>query len=921
MKISSNGTFGLIPKLASLVLISGALFALFPLFKLIETFPNIQSATFLDTVAVPFNSVEIGKLNIPIQLDNFLVFQDFHSLPAKVTLWESYLFGAVVLLISTSVLALVSRFTKFSFLGAGIVWILLLTLSNINGLNIGGPSSTLPLIILLSATILPTIFFHIWGTKVKFWFRWTVLFLCFSGSLVVLVYLSPIASPTLYLAEQSLLLALGLGISWIFWQGHGMLSGLVIPLSKANENLSTKFSLQFTILALLYFLTLIFLLLDLRGEVNIPFPIFPPIYLIFPLGILGWLSLDEKIRQSNELAGSGPSLKALYLLGLAIIFWSVWKFKISANQPAEELLEHVLVYSQFGFSLFFFIYLMSNFLSLMNAGKGIHRVMYKPYSLPYYHLRIGGIIAFLVITTYMEAIVAAQVNSLTSNVLGDYYYQTGQRLEASILYENSWNRYRYNPKAKNLTAHLLFQLNQPTLAKEHLEQSFAEAPQVDNILLLSERLQRENKLFEAIYYLENGLKLFPENPFLVNNLALFYTLVQRYDEAVTLLKKDDFASTVTSSNWIALQTKLGLPTDTKKTPSDLIGSINLLAAKRKRGEKPESYELKNLRMLLQKESSPMLIQAAYRNLVTELNPSDPSSEIHLLDSLSKVETFVEYTIQLQESASLRSLESGRVNEAVKNLNGLAFRNPGDLAYYLNLTGLIQAQQLDFQKAARDIILAEEKGFKAIEAHHLAILELGGFSEKVEELILKYPKYKTFGLNSELALFGKFNQTLPQKLFEIWKTIPGEEYKIAFSIKLLSHKAHGLTKLQIVELGKYLSGKVERENELQIFLKNPDWKDGNSLAAFTKFLGLKEELTANPYFTPLILSAADRATDPLLAYEIINSACDFNQDPQLWIRKVQAAKRIGLDNYATAAIQDMSYWLSWDEIEQLQMTNY
>ena len=42
---------------------------------------------------------------------------------------------------------------------------------------------------------------------------------------------------------------------------------------------------------------------------------------------------------------------------------------------------------------------------------------------------------------------------------------------------------------------------------------------------------------------------------------------------------------------------------------------------------------------------------------------------------------------------------------------------------------------------------------------------------------------------------------------------------------------------------------------------------------------------------------------------------------LWIRKVQAAKRIGLDNYATSALEEMSKWLTWDEIEFLQGTNY
>lgn len=906
---------------ALLLLVSGGLFALYSLIFSPIVFPNIQAAAFLDSVAIPYSSEKIGELVLPIKLDNYLVFQDFHSLPAKFTIWESYLFGGIVLLISTSALALFSQFKKFPFLGAGVGWIFLLTLSNVNGLNIGGQSANVPLVIVLTGTVLPLVFFHIWGTQVKFWIRWVVIFLGFVTSIVILIQLSPIPNPALYLSEQSLIIGLGLGISWLLWQGHGMLSGVFVLLSRANQNLSTKVSIQVVILALVYFLMLLFLILDLGGEVNLPFPTFSPIYLIFPLGIFSWFSIQEKIEQVEELAGPKSTIKALYLIGFAMVLWLVWKLEVSANQPAEELVKHLLVYSQTGFTLFFFIYLMSNFLGLMNSGKGVHRIMYKPHSLPYYHLRIGGVISILVITIYLEAIVAAQANSLTNNILGDYYYQTDQKLEASILYENSWDRYRYNPKAKNLTAHLLFQLNQPTLAKEHLEQSFAEAPQVDNILLVSERLQRENKLFEAIYYLENGLKRFPGNPQLVNNLALFYTLVQRYEEAALLLKDHATISEVTSSNWTALQTKLGLEPTSLENGTDLIGKINQIAAIRKKGEKPESSELEILKDLLQKETSPMLIHAGYRNMVTEINTADPTSEIRFLDSLAKSEAFLDFTMQLQETAILRSLGAGRINEAVKNLNGLAFRNPGDAAYYLNLTGLIQAQQLDFQKASRDLILAEEKGFKAIEPYHLAILELGGFAEKAAELALKFPEKANFKLSQETYLFGKFDQQLPEKLFEIWKTISTEEYKKAFGIKLLSHKAHGLTKSQLSEIGKSLSGKVNAENELQVFLKNPDWSDPNSLGAFTRFLGLEEELTANPYFTPLVLSAADRAGDPLLAYEIINSASDFNQDPLLWIRKVQAAKRLGLDNYATTAIQEMSTWMTWDEIEKLQMANY
>ena len=84
-----------------------------------------------------------------------------------------------------------------------------------------------------------------------------------------------------------------------------------------------------------------------------------------------------------------------------------------------------------------------------------------------------------------------------------------------------------------------------------------------------------------------------------------------------------------------------------------------------------------------------------------------------------------------------------------------------------------------------------------------------------------------------------------------------------------------------------------------------------------YLNLGEELTANPYYTPLILAAADRLTDPIQQYELINTASDFNRDPFLWIRKVQAARMSNLDNYASQALQEMSNWLSWDQIEKLQ----
>ena len=904
MPIESKTNF-LAKLLLSLFLGVGAILGGYGIYGTTNSSPNLQVGAFVDSLAVPFSTTNIGALSIPIQVDHFLVFQNYQVVPYPMGTTESLIFGGFVLLLSVTVLATLSHFKKFPFVGAGIGWILILTLSNLNGLNIGGASSNLPLLLLLTATLLPTLYFHIWGYQLAFWIRWTALALTTGGTVALLILISPIVQPSLYLAEQSLIIGLGLSIAWIFWLGHGLLSGLLVIISKANAGVRAKTSFQFSGIAFLYLGLLFYLLLYLNGEVSLPFEGFSILYLVFPLGHIGWYSTQEKLAQRDNLASSNTILQTLYLLGFACTLWTIWKLTLSHNQAGEELIKHLLLYSQLGFSLFFFIYVVINFFPLMNQGKPVHPVIYKPYVLPYYHLRIGGTIAFLVTTTYFEAIIAFQASSLTTNIVGDYYYQTNQKLEASILYENSWDRYRYNPKAKNLTAQLLVELNQPSLAKEHLEESFDLAPQVDNILLLSERLQRENKPLEAVFYLENGLKFFPANPYLTQNLALLYTLLKKEKEAVALLASLPKNNPIAEANWIALQAKLGNKVDPHAQLEDLIFRINWIAAARKNGLQLEADMLTDLKSKLEQEKSPILVQAGYRNLLATQNLVDPTSDLILLDSLAKREDFLPYVMQLQETAILRSLGAGRVNEAVKNLNGLAFRNPGDAAYYLNLSGLILAEQLDFEKAAKDFAFSTEKGFKAQLPIHKAI-RIWKEGEITEGQQLN-------SMQAELAFLGVFNQSNPQKLFTEWKTLPSGKFKLEVALKLFSHKAHGLSTQQLLELGEYFKGKVEREADLTAFLAQPDWTNPESLRHFARFIGSSEELTANPYYNPLIWSAALQTQDKLQAYELLQSASEFTKDPLIWAKKVHAAQGIGLDRYAADALEEMKTWMSEEEI--------
>lgn len=920
---NTNQDNQIIRLLALLLLSAGGLFALYYMAFDPMPYEVVESAAFLDRIAVPFDWVQIGPLAFPINIDNFLIFQEFHSFPVSSNPIGSYLFFGLVFLIATSFLAMLSEFKKLAIVAGGIGWIILITLCNFNGLNIGGAGANLPLIIVLIGSIVPVIFFYIWGQHLSILIKWGITAICFALAIFALVKLSPITNPILYISEYATVMGIGLSIAWIFWNGHSFISGIYILLAKTNKDVGMKISYQMGLISLGYIALLFTLFLEMTGDLVIPFLGFSPLFLLIPVGVLGWVSLNSKIKQVPNLAADGKILRILHLLGFAITLWLCWKLIVSGNQPAEELLKHLFLYSQIGFSLFFVIYLFSNFLSIMDSGKAIDEILYKPYSLPYYHLRIGGLMAILVLTIYADGIISVQLNSLTNNIMGDYYYQSGQPLEASILYENSWAKYRKNNKAKHLTAQLLFELNQPTLAKQHLEESFAEHPQVDNIILLSNRLHREDKLFESIFYLEKGLEIFPNNPYLANNLALFYTKINQAEKAVQTLEENAQQNSVLRSNLSALRTKLGSKGEMKEDPTDLIGQINQLALNNASANLSSGDLKTKIKTGLEKEKSPMLLHAGWRNLFSDRDRSVPSFELGLLDSLGQQPEMLDYLMDLQETAVIRSLGSGRVSEAVKNLNGLAFRNPGSAGYYLNLSSQVLAQNLDFKKAARELIVAEEKGFKAFQPHHLAILQLSGYNGNAEEIKNKYqvlsPEFlmESTGISKQyFGIIKNIHESLPQSLFSEWETFPDSELKLDLSIRLLSYKSHGLAVNQVQEVGAYLMDNLENTEELTKFLSDPSWQKEESLKSFTNWLGVSEELTANPYFTPLVLSAAERIDDPLTQYELLNEVSQFNHDPLLWIRKIEAARRINLNNYAEDALLKLREWVSDSELEKL-----
>ena len=84
MSIPTN-TYSLRKILALLFLGVGAILAAYSLISSSFTHPNIQTGAFLDRLPVPFTKVKVGEVEIPIQVDHFLVFQNYQVSPYPFT--------------------------------------------------------------------------------------------------------------------------------------------------------------------------------------------------------------------------------------------------------------------------------------------------------------------------------------------------------------------------------------------------------------------------------------------------------------------------------------------------------------------------------------------------------------------------------------------------------------------------------------------------------------------------------------------------------------------------------------------------------------------------------------------------------------------------------------------------------------------
>lgn len=555
-----------------------------------SSFQSIELLTLSEGVNVPLGKFLSASGFLELEVQNFLLFDQFVTVPPITFPTLTQVMGIGVWGFLLLFIVLITSLERQAFLiGAGVL-ILLLSISGVNSLNIGGVGTNYAMGICLLFLLTPAAIIRLFFNYLSLSFRMALILGMGIMGLVVLIYFAQAPSPTYLFSENIFLMALVMACGFILYTGHAFVSGAYLVLSKLNRDIGIKIGWHFGIISTLYLGLIALVFLEVTGD-WLKWPLPPFQLLLVLIGVIGYFDTHFKIKYSPQTFKEAWIGKSFYLGGFAICLLVLFKTELSGNTPMMDLLHHVFAYSQLGYSLLFSLYIWVNFSAIINSGNAIEKIMYNPPFFPYFHMRLGGTIAVLILMVYTGGVIAIQFSTSSTQLSADYYYTTKRPVEASVLYENAFDRYRANDKALYAVSNIYLEQNQPTLALKTLERSFEQNPQVRDIVLLSWLLEKRSRSNEAVFYLEEGLKYYPGNPFLANNLALTYHRMNLPKEALNTLDKMDGFKEVKVLNATGVMVAHDIPLKEENNLTlGLKNNINLLAAENK-GENPSYFDL------------------------------------------------------------------------------------------------------------------------------------------------------------------------------------------------------------------------------------------------------------------------------------------------------------------------------------------
>ncbi len=752
------------------------------------------------TTNVLVDTFQKGFFEFGVDVENHYYYQSFAGTIDNSMPWFAYLIvGAIsILMIGGSVTISYTKGLWYlvaqTFLGAFFF------LLNLDVLEVFGLANMYWTIIVFLAFGFSIHYFHAFQPFTPLAYRYVFFTFLTSVFLFLTLSFSKLNEPIHFLASYGILAPIMMAFIYIIIISTDILSGFLF-LTTDSRNANKWSSLLNFILVSLFFLGNIALtFMKNRGSLdwNILY-LEAPIILLIASGLGIWAH-KKKEPVYQFMADFSPAT-AVWFLILAINCFVCYSFaNFSGNDPLQEVLEDSIIFGQLAFGTVFILFVVANFMGLMEQNLPVHMVIYKPRYMPFGFVRLLGLIGVTAIVMYGNQYQMRQLQAGYYIGIAEAYLKQDDKLLGEEYLRNALSNDEGNHKANYMLGLLAHEKDhEDPIAKVLLKQAMFKNPSPQDYATLGYYFLQDGDIIRSLETLREGKTKFPKSPEILNNLAMAFSKTKIQDSTIYYFQqasKYSEGSFVATSNQLAfaLQNNIKPEFDTINIPKDLIYRTNLLALMNKSGKFSPAFETPdfiNDTAISDKQAS-YLLNLSFNNLKDTIN-----FKTYWLDSLIKKPANTLYSEELLLNKAYREYYSGNVSDGIVTLDQLRGTGSNPIKYNNTLSNWLIQQDaprvsydfLDNAKIAGDrttafgIAIATSfylSGADALSYWQDPVLQTDAtFKSIVNSLSTKQANIYTIGILPQL--FAK-----PDELVKAFNTQPSTNDKNKALGRLMQH---------------------------------------------------------------------------------------------------------------------------------------
>ncbi|QHL87227.1 hypothetical protein GU926_07195 [Nibribacter ruber] len=596
-----------------------------------------------------------------------------------------------------SIISSLKRMPFYVAIGLGMLW---LATFNLDLLGIFSETGRTLLLIVLGVLGGVSYLFHSFLPQVSFIKRFLVFALLVIGLGLAIFYASPFPAEqtAMHLVNYSTMGSMVASALFLLLVAYENLHGLLWFNTQAQQP-QRRFGLpQFVLISVLYLGNLLLLYLKQNNVLDLDIFLLHPFLILLCSALVGFWGLRQRQLHYSRFLRFETEAAPIYLVLALLTALNLAYALLLANDAFLKSYANLIVLTHLAYGVPFLIYVLVNFAPLIKQKLRVYKVVYEPRRLQYYTVYLMGSVILVILI--MQSYYAVQHQAMAGyyTYLGDLYRQTEAKpLLAEQYYAEGADRSRTSQRARLSLLDMYHQGGMRTLELRMLENLLQQNPAPAHYLRYANLLTDQADLFAHLQLLRDGVKAFPENGPLLNNLALLYGTTTFQDSAALYL--DEALShavdpEVVQANQLAFLLRHGYEAQAKEFANKYEGTYSPLLT----NKLAIAYLLKQSTpselpgVLKDSVLTPQSFAGFYlRHLVPTVKAD--TAAVTTIDHLLSQEANQPYADDLILLKGLLQQRQGLAREAKATLTRLATSSEAGAGYYKDILGqwMLQAQ--------------------------------------------------------------------------------------------------------------------------------------------------------------------------------------------------------------------------------------